>query len=105
MYFDLRLPFTSVLKQLPGSYRTLLNHEDREQPAFTPTRTHMRIYSHITGTDWIVEVKPRSSEYVTVEDVLMAIYDTLSVQIDDSRWERDSVDPKLKDRVEIAFYV
>ncbi|KAL5522954.1 hypothetical protein ACEPAF_1221 [Sanghuangporus sanghuang] len=103
IHFDLRHPHTSAKKLVHNHHWTHLNREDIKQPACLPRRTHMRIYTHITGSDWIADVRPSSRDYVTVEDVLMGIYETFSVPIDAVRWARDGINPTLKNRVYRAY--
>lgn len=103
IHFDLRLPHTSAKKLVHNHHWTHLNHDDIKQPACTPPRTRMRIYTHITGSEWSADVRPRSRDYVTVEDVLMGIFETLSVPVDAVRWARDGINPTLKDRVYRAY--
>ncbi|KAL5481103.1 hypothetical protein ACEPAI_10044 [Sanghuangporus weigelae] len=103
IHFDLRLPHTSAKKLVHNHHWTHLNREDIKQPACLPSRTHMRIYTHITGSDWIADVRPSSRDYVTVEDVLVCIYETFSVPIDAVRWARDGINPTLKSRVYRAY--
>lgn len=64
----------------------------------------MRIYTMIPGTEgWVANVLPKSRPYVTVGDVLMAVYEMFNAPVDTRLWARDSVNPTLADRALRAY--
>ncbi|KAH8110035.1 hypothetical protein DFH11DRAFT_825917 [Phellopilus nigrolimitatus] len=107
VYFDLRLPYTCARKLVKGTHWTHLNHDNLKQPASQPPRERMHIYTAECPNDWVIEVRARPNRgwsYVTVENVLEALYEGLNRPIEHDRWARDSVNPRHAQRVTKAFH-
>lgn len=99
--YDLRGSMVSVRKLIGGKHWTPLKADDHIIPACKPPRSHMRLYVREPGCEeWVIDVIPRPHinsglEYVTIGDVLNAISTKYNKPVDNLKWARDSVNPKL----------
>ncbi|EJC99208.1 kinase-like protein [Fomitiporia mediterranea MF3/22] len=88
---DLRLPHSLGFRFSDFQRMVLLTEKELQQSAVEPRQTQMRVCTEIRNRiKLLADIRPRSHEYVTVEDVLTGICDALNVPVDTEYWKFDS---------------
>lgn len=104
VFYDLRFSDRYVKKAVQGGL-THLNADDLDMSVCEPPLPYVRIYMQELRP-WPIDVRPPADskfQYVTVGNVLYAIYKALMQRVDVENWERDWLDGKFQERVHNAF--
>ncbi|KAI5119139.1 hypothetical protein M0805_005218 [Coniferiporia weirii] len=105
--FDLRLPPAYARKRVNGKEWENLDNHDLMQLACNPPRECMTIFLR-ARLNWTIKARVNAKrvsnqKYVTVEDVLNAIYGMLNRCIDSEILDRDRRDTQIMDSVGSAY--